>query len=385
MLDAHARVLPANLMLERICHTATVRAATLPASHPTQAMVRGYHKTPAKTHLMPLQKLLECFKIKPQCFETIMPDPRPPTYKRVFTTTIAESKEESIKDEEKDEADIKVYTDGSGYEGNVGAAAVLYRKGAEEPEKILRYHLGPLTKHTTFEGEAVGSILAAWMLQGRQEVGKATVTSYTDSQAFIKSTGVRKSGSGQYLVMEYLRLTEIMTDETDTPTPADTDKFTLKWVAAHKGVAGNERVDEEAKRAAQGDSSPPEELPPALQKRLPTSASAVKQKFTDKLKVRWAETWKTSPRYARFQHINTDFPFNKFRKINNALSRPQASLLTQLQTGHVPLNSYLYRIKKSGTRRCESCWAVGQIETVETVVHYLFECQAYTAERYDMD
>jgi len=56
-----------------------------------------------------------------------MPDPRPPTYKRVFTTTIAESKEESIKDEEKDEADIKVYTDGSGYEGNVGTAAVLYR------------------------------------------------------------------------------------------------------------------------------------------------------------------------------------------------------------------------------------------------------------------
>ena len=55
-----------------------------------------------------------------------------------------------------------------------------------------------------------------------------------------------------------------MTDETDTPTPADTDKFALKWVAAYKGVVGNERVNKEAKRAAQGDSSPPEELPPAL-------------------------------------------------------------------------------------------------------------------------
>jgi len=131
-----------------------------------------------------------------------MPDPWPPTYKRVFTTTIAESKEESIKDEEKDEADIRVYTDSSGYEGNVGTAVVLYRKGAKELEKILHYHLGPLTKHTTFEGEAMGSILSAWMLQGWQEVGKATVTSYTDSQAFIKSMGVRKSGSGQYLIME---------------------------------------------------------------------------------------------------------------------------------------------------------------------------------------
>jgi len=193
-----------------------------------------------------------------------MPDPQLPTYKRVFTTTITESKEESIKDKEKDEGDIRVYTNSSGYEGNVGAAAVLYRKGAKELEKILHYHLGPLTKHTTFEGEAVGSILTAWMLQGWQEVGKAMVTSYMDSQAFIKSMGARKSGSGQYLIMEYLRLKEIMTDETDTPTPADTDKFALKSVAVHKGVAGNERVDKEAKRAVQGDSSPPEELPPAL-------------------------------------------------------------------------------------------------------------------------
>jgi len=35
LLDAHAGVLPANLMLKHICHAATVRAATLPASHPT--------------------------------------------------------------------------------------------------------------------------------------------------------------------------------------------------------------------------------------------------------------------------------------------------------------------------------------------------------------
>jgi len=154
------------------------------------------------------------------------------------------------------ESDIRIYTDGSGYEGKVGAAAVLYRKGADELEKILRYHLGPLTKHTTFEGEAVGSILAAWMMQGQTEVGKSTMTSYTDSQAFIKSTGVRKAGPGQYLVMEYLRLAETMNDETDTPIMTDTDKFALKWVAAHKGVAGNERVDKEAKKAAQGETSP---------------------------------------------------------------------------------------------------------------------------------
>ena len=82
-------------------------------------------------------------------------------YKRTFTATIANSKEESIKEEAKDNSDIRIYMASSGFEGNIGAATVLYRKGAKEPEKVLRYHLGPLKKHTTFEGEAVGSMLVA--------------------------------------------------------------------------------------------------------------------------------------------------------------------------------------------------------------------------------
>ena len=61
-----------------------------------------------------------------------------------------------IKEEKKDNSDIRVYMDGLGYEGNVGAAAVLYRKGREELERIICFHLALLKKHTTFEGEGVG-------------------------------------------------------------------------------------------------------------------------------------------------------------------------------------------------------------------------------------
>ncbi|EDR00810.1 uncharacterized protein LACBIDRAFT_313005 [Laccaria bicolor S238N-H82] len=59
--------------------------------------------------------------------------------------------------------------------------------------------------------------------------------------------------------------------------------------------------------------------------------------------------------------------------------------MTQLRAGHIPLNFYLHRIKKSPTRCCESCWGIARSEVTETVVHFLFECQVYTAERYDMD
>ena len=156
------------------------------------------------------------------------------------------------------------------------------------------------------------------------------IKSYSDSQAFIKATGVRKSGPGQYLVLEYMRLTEIMSDGTDALNIAGTAKFALKWIAAHRGVIGNERVDEEAKRAAQGEPSLPEELPPLLQKCLPLSAEAVKQEHAEAQKERWKKEWKVSPCYARFQHVNKAFPFNKFWTISSKLSRSQSSLLIQL-------------------------------------------------------
>ena len=55
-----------------------------------------------------------------------------------------------------------------------------------------------------------------------------------------------------------------MNNDANSLHPTGTTKFVLKWVVAHKGVAGNERVDEEAKRAVQGESSPLEEQPPIL-------------------------------------------------------------------------------------------------------------------------
>ena len=148
--------------------------------------------------------------------------------------------------------------------------------------------------------------------------------------------------------MEHPGLTEVLSNGTDTPSPVDMTKFTLKWVAVHNGVKGNERAE---KAAAQGDSSPMEVLPPICCKHLPYSAAAVKQEHTETLKVKWQDTWKDSPSYARFQHIDPDFPFNKFQKISNKLSRPQASLLMQLRRDTSPstLTSIASKSQTPGT------------------------------------
>ena len=48
-----------------------------------------------------------------------------------------------------------IYTDGSGFEGGVGVAAVVVKGG--EVKAIRRRHLGDKDKHTMFEGQGLWS------------------------------------------------------------------------------------------------------------------------------------------------------------------------------------------------------------------------------------
>ena len=53
----------------------------------------------------------------------------------------------------------------------------------------------------------------------------------------------------------------------------------------------------------------------------------------------------------------------------------------QIHTGHIPLNKYLYRIKRKDSPNCEACLGVG-IEALETPWHLLYECPSYDRERF---
>ena len=99
--------------------------------------------------------------------------------------------------------------------------------------------------------------------------------------------------------------------------------------------------------------------------------SALKQEFMETQKARWLKAWMTSLCFARSQHRDSAFPFNKFQKIISILSRSKSSLLIQLQMGHIPINSYLHCIKKSDTRCCANCCDAGRRSIIEMVIYYL--------------
>ncbi|EED12024.1 conserved hypothetical protein [Talaromyces stipitatus ATCC 10500] len=66
------------------------------------------------------------------------------------------------------------------------------------------------------------------------------------------------------------------------------------------------------------------------------------------------------------------------QQLYDRLSWKEASVLAQLRTGMARLNGYLYRINVAQTDQC----ACGQAR--ETVEHFLFRCQKWTAYRTEM-
>ena len=275
------------------------------------------------------------------------------------------------------DADIAVYTDGSKIGDGVGASAVMYKKGHKTNTGLLRLYLGHANQHTSYEAEAAGLTLAGWMLrrESRRLQGKKVLI-YVDNQGAILSAAKPRAKSAQYMFNEFLSLMEETKEMAGYINPP---QFKIAWISSHSDVPGNERADSEAKLAAKGKSSDRGALPILFRSPLPKNAAALKQHFYERLKLKWKVRWRKSPQHNRLSRHDPQFPPSTFYKTRDKLSCREASLLTQIRTGHIPLKSYLHRIKRADTPFCEHCLEDDNME--ETLYHYLFECSGFAKER----
>ena len=152
----------------------------------------------------------------------------------------------------------------------------------------------------------------------------------------------------------------------------------IKWTPGHVGIKGNEKADEEAKKAAREGLSPSNRLLAPLRKALPRSKSAGQQEFIHKLKIKALELWKKSSRYNRMERIDLNHKINNFAKLTSNLHCDRASLLLlfRLRAGHVPLNAYLHKIQKTDSPICPSCQ-----QNSKTVIHYILHCKTFKEAR----
>ncbi|KAJ3743042.1 hypothetical protein DFH05DRAFT_1526563 [Lentinula detonsa] len=107
----------------------------------------------------PLRLLLLLFNLPPPIeVETISLPSQPGHWATPIDIQILK-KEDATEIARNAPTDYKIFSDGSGHNGMAGAAAVLYKHGELQPEATLRYQLGPISKHTTFDAEGVGILL----------------------------------------------------------------------------------------------------------------------------------------------------------------------------------------------------------------------------------
>ena len=151
---------------------------------------------------------------------------------------------------------------------------------------------------------------------------------------------------------------------------------TLRWVPGHECIEGSEKADKEAKQAAAVRSSPSDDLPKQLRKRLLTSASRLLQNYKTHLTAQASGRWAKSSRGQKMTRVAGPLPSPQLTNLVNTLSRRHAGLYMQLRTGHGPLTSHLARIGPALFPTCPTCG-----EGPETPYHFLRECTTYSLHR----
>src|SRR5579875_840788 len=174
-----------RLEIERNRQRAATRLATLPGTHPlSQHVAKAARETRRSKHFSPLHDLMRTFKLKPGKMEKRQAVRFEAEWDPDLIIQICEDKEEALGMLEADDADVQGFGDGSGYEGGVGAAGVLYREGEEIA--VLRYRLGSENNHEVYEGEVVGMRLVVHLAIQQPHIGKLSI--WIDNTAAITAT-----------------------------------------------------------------------------------------------------------------------------------------------------------------------------------------------------
>src|SRR5579859_7188748 len=139
-------------------------------------------------------------------------------------------------------------------------------------------------------------------------------------------------------------------------------------------IKGNEKADEEAKKAAQ-ERPQRQQTPPQYKLK-----SAQVPKINEDINKVARETWNHGKKNARQQRkLTRPRRFKGGVRLYGELSRKQLATLIRLRTGHCRLNSYLSRLNVIEDPTCEQCE-----RRVENIKYFLLLCKKYEGPRNEL-
>lgn len=258
------------------------------------------------------------------------------------------------------ERPVILYTDGSGIEGKIGAAAIV-----DLEDQNIHSQMGDDSTSTVYAAELRAIEMAlAMVLESTEpwsEQAKNGIVIFADSQAALKALRRPRMPSGQVYLAGCLDLIQRLADRGI--------RTELRWIPAHQGVLGNEIVDQHAKKAAQESDRPQNPF-----NRYIRLAAAAKRQIRREAKLEWETMWAKETTSRPTRRL-IEAPTKKTLEYWSGLRRATASILMQLRTGRIGLSAYLHRINRRESARC-GCDLGNQ-----TVIHVLLECPLHQDER----
>jgi hypothetical protein len=233
-----------------------------------------------------------------------------------------------------------------------------------------RLHIGSGKEHEVYEGECYGIEIGLHL--AAKETTANIIELAVDNQAAIKALADPKPGPGRHLSDRVLKA------HAHVRKRHPEARIVIRWIPGHEGVAGNEKADVEAKRAAKG----PQENFGISKRSIPPmwiGKNACKRAFKEACEEERSRTLEAAPTEERLYELTRAKTRKTHHKIIKQLPRQNRAILTQLRTEHIPLNAYLKRFKKRESAKCGECG-----EEDETVDHYLLHCKAYRVQRRKM-
>ncbi|KUL81545.1 hypothetical protein ZTR_10067 [Talaromyces verruculosus] len=378
-LEVCLHVPPSELTLARLAEEACLRLMTSPLRstlHSTRS--HAHRNDPFTSPLHRLETTIDRKLGRGVCrrIETIHPFVVPPWWEPP-DMQIDDTREEAIHTQTTTTG-IQLFTDGSGFDGGIGAAAY---------SPILGYAARPIGSsdtHTVYAGELEGIDAALGLLiRNQQHSGIREATIYTDNQAAIRATCHPQRSSGQYILRRIVRQLELLRDARSRW------RVRLQWVPGHEGVPGNEEADRLTKLAATEATQRTRENGQIARINAPNQSTphAARVSFNpyhsmilvavcrQRLRAGFADQWKEQwdgAEHGRHLYRIVQTPAKKVLTLHEGLKRAWSSVLIQLQTGKSALRSFLASVQIEDSPLCQC--GLGNQNTA----HVLVRCPLHT-------
>ncbi|KAJ5159354.1 zinc knuckle domain protein [Penicillium coprophilum] len=271
-------------------------------------------------------------------------------------------------------APARFYTDGSGYQGGIGAAVYPAYLYSQNDARLC--NMGSDDESTVYAAELRAIEMALEVIEERSRSNdennqwkeclvESGAVIFTDNQAALKAIENPRMPSGQIYLEGCLQSLERLTNQGV--------QVELRWIPAHEGIPGNEIADIFAKTAATTQE-------PNHHNRFIRLAAAASKSVKQESTIAWEKAWKKggSRRTARRTRRMIEAPNKSNLTYWKGLRKATTSVLIQLRTGIIGLAEYLSKIKRKDSPRCQ-CDLGNQ-----SVRHVLLECPLLEELRTDM-